>query len=193
MMDNSFKCAIERHKEALDSLNSLETSILEAAEVLVKAVKRKNIIYWCGNGGSAADCQHYAAELMVRYKENREPIGSVALTTDTSLLTAHSNDFEYETIFSRQISALGRNGDVLVGISTSGNSENVFLALKEAKKKGVKTIGLLGNDGGRIKEVCDLNIIVKNAITASIQECHLIIGHFLCEYIENSFVEYAER
>ena len=188
MISTSFKNAIALHKTALDTLGSLEESVSDAAEVLVAAAKRKNIIYWCGNGGSAADCQHYAAELMVRYKENREPIGSVALTTDTSLLTAHSNDFEYETVFSRQIRALGRNGDILVGISTSGNSKNVYLALQEAKRLGVITIGLLGNDGGQIKSIVDHAIIVESNVTASIQECQLLIGHFWCDRIESEFI-----
>ena len=189
MTCSNFKNAIKMHKAALETLVSVEVSVLEATEVLVAAANRKNIIYWCGNGGSAADCQHYAAELMVRYKKNREPIGSVALTTDTSLLTAHSNDFEYDTVFSRQIRALGRNGDILVGISTSGNSQNVYLALQEAKKLGVTTVGLLGNAGGRIKDIVDHAVIVESNVTASIQECHLLIGHFWCDSIEDAAIE----
>lgn len=181
----SFITAKNEHLKAVDSLDSIRAEIEVVATKLKQCSKENGVIYWLGNGGSAADAQHYAAELMVRYTRNRKPIASVALTTDTSLLTAHSNDYEYSTVFSRQVDALVREGDVVVGISTSGNSENVMLAMREANKKGAVTVGLLGKDGGQIAAVVDYPIIVGCDITAHIQECHLIIGHYWCDAVES--------
>lgn len=186
-MKLSFEGALAGHSAALASLPALSSVIDAATAELAAAAKNGGVIYWLGNGGSAADAQHYAAELMVRYTRNREPIASIALTTDTSLLTAHSNDYEYETVFSRQVKALVTEKDVVVGISTSGNSENVLLALQEAKSKGAVTIALLGRDGGRIALQVDYPIIVESTTTAHIQECHLIIGHYMCDCVENRF------
>ena len=187
MMKLAFNEALASHAVAVSSLPDLSPVIEEAAQALVDSVQNEGTIYWMGNGGSAADAQHYAAELMVRYTRNRRPIPSIALTTDTSLLTAHSNDYEYETVFERQVQALVKSVDVVVGISTSGNSRNVLLAMQQAKKNGAKTIGLLGKDGGRIAKFVDYPIIVSSNITAHIQECHLIIGHYLCDYVESNF------
>ena len=186
-MDVSFKKSIKLHREAVNSVEHLEGSIIETAKLLVDAVKNGGFVYWMGNGGSAADAQHYAAELMVRYTRNRAPIASIALTTDTSLLTAHSNDYEYKTVFSRQIQALVKATDIVVGISTSGNSENVFLGLERAREKGARTIALLGREGGKIKSIVDIPLTVNSQVTAHIQEGHLIIGHFLCDYVESQF------
>lgn len=186
-MDVSFKQSIAQHREAVNSVEKLESCIVEAALLLSSAAKNGGCVYWMGNGGSAADAQHYAAELMVRYTRNRAPIASIALTTDSSLLTAHSNDYEYETVFSRQVEALAKPNDVVVGISTSGNSENVLLALEQAKQNGAKTIALLGRDGGKIKSIADIALTVDSQVTAHIQEGHLIIGHFLCDYVESQF------
>lgn len=179
-----FNDSIENHLIALKSLESMVSEIEGTAASMVNMINQGGRIFWMGNGGSAADAQHYAAELMVRYTRNREPIPSIALTTDSSLITAHSNDFEYETVFSRQVKAHAKANDVFVGISTSGNSENILLAMKEANNLGCMTVGLLGNDGGIIAENVTHPLIVKNNITAHIQECHLIIGHFLCDFIE---------
>lgn len=188
----NFSKSIANHLEAIKSLDAIATSIEQVAEVMLNCSRNGGVIYWIGNGGSAADAQHYAAELMVRYTRNREPIPSVALTTDTSLLTAHSNDYEYATVFSRQVKALVRKNDVVVGISTSGNSENVLLAMQEAKSEGAITIGLLGRDGGKMAKAVDYPLVVDNNITAHIQECHLVIGHYLCDYIEIGFTDHSQ-
>jgi D-sedoheptulose 7-phosphate isomerase len=179
-----FNESIENHLIALESLKSMIAEIEDTAASMMDMINQGGRIFWMGNGGSAADAQHYAAELMVRYTRNREPIPSIALTTDSSLITAHSNDFEYETVFSRQVKAHAKANDVFVGISTSGNSKNILLAMKEANNLGCMTVGLLGNDGGVIAENTTHPLVVKNNITAHIQECHLIIGHYLCDFIE---------
>jgi D-sedoheptulose 7-phosphate isomerase len=141
-------------------------------------------VYWCGNGGSAADSQHLAAELVGRFNKDRRPLRSVALTTDTSVLTCVANDFSYDDIFSRQIEALGRKGDALIGISTSGESVNVLNALKVAKSLDINTIALLGKTGGACQGVADLSLVIPVHDTARIQEAHILVGHILCELIE---------
>ncbi len=181
-----FKIFLEKHLEAFNTLFSIQNEIENACLEIDKRIKNGGTIYWMGNGGSAADAQHYAAELMVRYKINRKPIRSVALTTDSSLITAHSNDFEYETVFSRQVEAHAKDNDVFIGISTSGNSMNIQLAIQAAKEKKCLTIGMLGNDGGNISKIVDIPLVVSNAVTANIQECHLVIGHYICNYIEQN-------
>ena len=137
-----------------------------------------------GNGGSAADSQHIAAELVGRFKKERRAIPAIALTVDTSSLTALGNDYGFDSIFERQVEAHARENDAVVGISTSGNSENVVRALKKANEIGAETIGLVGNNGGKIKEVANLSIIVPSNDTARIQEVHITIGHIICELIE---------
>ncbi len=181
----SFVKTIEQHNKAVATLLNIHGEIEAAAEMMVNVIQNSGTIYWMGNGGSAADAQHYAAELMVRYTRNRKPIPSIALTTDTSLITAHSNDFKYETVFSRQVEALATENDMFVGISTSGNSRNVCLAMEAAKVAGAKTLGMLGKDGGAICNVVDISLIVECNIVAHIQEAHLIIGHYLCNFVEN--------
>ncbi|MFH1051952.1 MAG: D-sedoheptulose 7-phosphate isomerase [bacterium] len=153
---------------------------------LVESVKNGGKILFCGNGGSAADSQHLAAELVIRYRSsvNRAAIPAIALTVDPSILTAGGNDIGFENIFAREVEAYGKKGDVLVGISTSGNSENVFRAVQQAKKQDLTTIGLLGAGGGKISQECDLSVIVPSDITARIQESHILIGHIWCEMIE---------
>jgi D-sedoheptulose 7-phosphate isomerase len=160
----------------------IETCGKELAEALKKGGK----ILFCGNGGSAADSQHLVAELVIRYRSsvNRAAIPAIALTVDPSIMTAGGNDIGFENIFAREVEAYGRKGDVLVGISTSGNSENVFRAIRQAKKQGLITIGLLGAGGGKIAEECDLKVTVQSDKTARIQECHILIGHIWCEMIE---------
>jgi len=135
---------------------------------------------FCGNGGSAADSQHLAAEFVGRYINDRPPIAAIALSTDTSALTCISNDYGYEHVFSRQVSSLGRAGDTLIGISTSGNSANVIRAVEAAKQKGVHTVALLGRDGGALKDMVDVAIVVPSNVTAHIQEAHIFIGHYFC-------------
>lgn len=150
----------------------------------VKAIQRGGKLLLFGNGGSAADAQHIATELTVRFKKDRRPIPAIALTTDTSALTAIGNDFGFEHLFSRQVEALCSSGDIVIGISTSGNSENVIRGIQAAKKIGATTVALGGGDGGRMKELADHVIIVPSTVTARIQEMHITIGHMLCGAIE---------
>jgi D-sedoheptulose 7-phosphate isomerase len=138
-----------------------------------------------GNGGSAADAQHIAAELTGRYKSDRRGLPAIALTTDTSALTAIANDFGYKNVFARQVEALANEGDLLIGISTSGNSKNILKALKLGKELGCRTMGLSGNGGGAMSEVCDLNIVVPSTDTPRIQEMHIMIGHIICQAVDS--------
>jgi len=161
-----------------------EEKLKKAIEVIYNALKNGNKILICGNGGSAADSQHFAAEIVGRFKLERNGLPAIALTTDTSILTAIGNDYGFDKIFERQVEALGKEGDVLVGISTSGNSENVIKAVNKAKEMGIYTIGLLGKGGGKLKDIVDLALIAPSNNTARIQECHLTIYHVICEEVE---------
>jgi D-sedoheptulose 7-phosphate isomerase len=161
--------------------------IVAQAEDMAERLKRGCRILVCGNGGSAADAQHFAAELSGRYVKERRALAGIALTTDTSALTAIGNDYGFDRVFSRQVEALGRPGDLLVGISTSGNSPNVIHAVESAKELGLKTLGLLGRDGGKLKDLCDEALVVPSPITARIQEIHLMTYHFWCEAIDTHF------
>ncbi len=161
-----------------------EEKLKKAIDVIYNALKNGNKILICGNGGSAADSQHFAAEIVGRFKLERKGMPAIALTTDTSILTAIGNDYGFDRIFERQVEALGKEGDVLVGISTSGNSENVIKAVNKAKEMGIYTIGLLGKSGGKLKDIVDLALIVPSNDTARIQECHLTIYHVICEEVE---------
>lgn len=160
--------------------------IYNTAMKLAEVIKAGNKILLCGNGGSAADSQHIAAELVVRLRSevNRPAIPAMALTVDTSILTAGGNDIGFENVFARGVEAFGQKGDVLIAISTSGNSENVVRAVDMAKKKGLMTIGLLGNEGGKLKSECDDFVVVPSNVTARIQESHILIGHIWCRIIE---------
>jgi len=188
---NSLNIAtVEKHfKEHIivieDSLEVLNDTILLAAEQAVKCLSAGGTIFWCGNGGSAADSQHLAAELVGRFKKNRQPLRSIALTTDSSVLTCIANDFSYGEIFSRQIEGLGDKNDLFIAISTSGNSENIQLALLAAKKIGMVSVALLGKKGGVATEIADISLIIPSESTARIQEAHILIGHILCDLIEN--------
>ena len=174
-----------QHLQVIAELPSLYSeSIRDASVKIAQALQKDGTLYWCGNGGSAADSQHLAAELVGRFKKDRKALRSVALTTDTSVLTCVANDYSYDDIFSRQLEALARNGDVLVAISTSGNSENVLRSINTAKKLGVETIALLGNGGGQAKSLADMSIVIPSDSTARIQEAHILIGHILCDLIE---------
>lgn len=164
--------------------NKLIEQIVEASDLIINSIKKGGKVIWCGNGGSAADSQHLSTELLGRLNFNRNPISSIALTTDTSFLTAWSNDIGFESIFSRQIEGLGHLGDVLIGISTSGNSGNILKAIKSAKEKNIKTIAFLGKNGGEIKNHADISIVVPSENTQHIQESHITIGHIICDIIE---------
>ncbi len=159
--------------------------------VIYNSIKNNNKLLFCGNGGSAADAQHLAAELLVRLrpKVNRDPIAAVALSMDTSTITACGNDYGYEYLFERNVRALGKKGDVLICISTSGMSKNLEYAAIAAKSKEITTIGFLGNNGGKLKEHCDHSFIIPSSNTARIQECHIILGHSLMEYLEEKLLE----
>ena len=160
----------------------------QAARLLIDALEKGNKIFFFGNGGSAADSQHLAAELVGKmFIEGRRALPAIALTTDSSNLTALGNDFGFETVFARQIEALGKPGDVAIGITTSGQSPNVLEAVKTARKMGLKTIGLIGKDGGKLKEGVDLAIVVPSDSTQRIQESHITIGQILCELVEAHF------
>lgn len=151
---------------------------------MVQVLQQDGTIFWCGNGGSAADSQHLAAELVGRFKADRRALRSAALTTDSSVLTCVANDISFEAIFARQIEALGRPGDLLVAISTSGNSGNVLRALQVASALGLHTVGLLGNDGGKAAALVNQAIVIPSESTARIQEAHILIGHCLCDLVE---------
>lgn len=158
--------------------------ISEIAERCEQALKNGNKILFCGNGGSAADSQHLAAELIGRFQKERRSLASIALTTDTSILTAVGNDYGFEHIFSRQVEGLGRSGDVLIGISTSGNSANVVKAVEMARSIGMHTIAFTGEGGGKLRELCDITLAIPSRVTARIQEMHILVGHIMCELIE---------
>ena len=168
-------------------------AIKRASNEMHQTIKKGKKILWCGNGGSAADAQHMAAELMgglVSHK--RPPIPSIALATDTSFLTAWANDISYETVFSRQIEGIGNEGDLLVAISTSGNSENVIRAVIAAKKKSITSISLTGNNGGKLAKYCDIDICIPSKNTQLIQEGHLLTEHILCEMLEQSMMKISK-
>lgn len=173
------------HQEVIaKTIESLQSHIYTACIIATEALKNGHKILLCGNGGSAADAQHIAAELSGRYKSERRGLAGIALTTDTSVLTAVGNDFGFDRIFDRQVEAIARSGDVLIGISTSGHSKNVVRALSLARNMGCRTIGLSGRYGGVMSEFCDINIIVPSEDTARIQEMHIMIGHILCQAID---------
>jgi D-sedoheptulose 7-phosphate isomerase len=153
-------------------------------ECIWESMQQGGKLLICGNGGSAADAQHLATECMVRLEAERPPLPAIALTTDTSLLTAAGNDYGFETIFARQVLGLGRPGDVLMAISTSGNSSNVVCAVEEAHRRGLRTLGLLGRDGGRLKDMVHIALVVPSSNTQRIQEVHITIGHILCGTLE---------
>lgn len=180
-------------QERIQSNIAAKTKLMEqqSAEILAVGHKLVNVlrgggkIFFCGNGGSAADAQHLAAELVCKLRDDRPPLAGLALTTDTSTLTATSNDYSFRDVFARQVIALGASGDALVGISSSGNSANVLAAIEAAKQKNILTVGLLGRDGGAIAGAVDQSVIVPDHDTQRIQECHILIGHIWMEMIEH--------
>ena len=180
---------IENHIEVITRLKEQYSEINETAEKLTEVLKNGNKILLMGNGGSAADCQHIAAELIARFQKERNSIPAIALTTDTSILTAIANDYSFDKIYSRQIQGLAGCNDAVIGISTSGNSLNIINGIKEAEKKGCLTIAFTGRGGGELKEVANITIDVPSQITARIQEAHILMGHIICEIIEEAFCE----
>lgn len=184
-MKNLIKNHINEHEQIISLIDEkIQDEILSISQSLVKALKNKNTIFWCGNGGSSSDAQHLAAELIGRFNDDRKALRSISLTADSSVLTCISNDYNFENIYSRQVEALGNPGDILIGISTSGNSKNIINALDSAKRFGLETIGMLGKGGGEALKKCDKNIVIPSNTTARIQESHILIGHILCDLIE---------
>ena len=178
--------SLQEHLELFPRLADLFPPLEQAGALIARAISGGGKLLLCGNGGSAADSQHIAAELIGRFRNDRAPLAAVALSTDTSTLTSVGNDYGFEEVFARQVSGLGRAGDCLLAISTSGNSRNVIRAVETARRTGVHTIGLLGRDGGALRALCDIAIIVPSAATPRIQEAHIFLGHALCELIESS-------
>jgi len=179
---------IDDHVETIQAIRPLVPKVETLGRRMSECLSNGGKILWMGNGGSAADSQHLAAELVGRFSRERAGLASIALSTDTSILTAVGNDYGYEKIFARQIDALCRPGDVVVGISTSGNSVNVLEAIQLAKTREAITIGLLGRDGGVLKDASDYCLVVPSNDTARIQEAHILMGHLLCDWIEDAFV-----
>jgi D-sedoheptulose 7-phosphate isomerase len=179
---------LQAHKEVIEKIiEVIIPQIEEAATVVVETLKNGNKVLLCGNGGSASDAQHIAAELTGRYKTERKGLAGIALNTDTSAMTAIANDYGYDRIFDRQVEALAREGDLLIGISTSGNSMNIISAIATAKLMGCRIIGLSGKEGGDMSRLCHLNLVVPSDDTPRIQEMHILIGHILCQAVDNAF------
>ncbi|MFN3532666.1 MAG: SIS domain-containing protein [Candidatus Brocadia sp.] len=175
-------------QDSIDTKKALLTTNLDIirniADVLVRAFKNNHRLYLIGNGGSAADAQHIAGELIGRFKMNRRPLPAVALTTDTSVITALANDFGYDTCFARQVEALANPGDVILAFSTSGNSKGILNAVQIARNRGVITIGFTGKDGGLLKDAVDICLKIPSDNVPRIQECHITVGHILCSIVE---------
>lgn len=184
-----FGHAINEHLAVIDSLKGHQPVLQHIAEEMAHAIVSGHKVLWCGNGGSAADSQHLAAELMGRFRAERSALASIALTTDTSILTAVANDYGYEKVFQRQVEALCTKGDVLVGISTSGSSRNVYAALQTAHRLGAVTIAFTGEGGGSIGPLADVALCVPSKDTARIQEAHILCGHMICDWIERCVCE----
>lgn len=192
VMDNTYDTAllVETVNEKIQESVDVKLMLKEQAEIiagiaseLAAALKAGNKVLLCGNGGSAADAQHIAAELAGKYYRDREPLNAIALTTNSSVITALANDYSYGEIFARQVRAMARQGDMVIGISTSGNSANVILALEEAQKCGARTVAFTGN-GGKLKEIADLCLAVASSDTPRIQEAHITAGHIICYLVE---------
>ena len=179
-----FGTAIAEHLEVVRQVESQQPVLEAIARAMTATLRASGKILWCGNGGSAGDSQHLAAELVGRFRRQRRGLASLALTTDSSALTSIANDYGYEAVFSRQVEALGVAGDLLVGISTSGNSQNVVAALEAARSRGLATVAFTGAGGGRMAKLADHLFAVASQETARIQEAHILAGHMLCDWIE---------
>ncbi len=182
-IEKSLKESSEIKLKVLESCNE---DIIKVSEIFIDCIRGGHKLLFCGNGGSAADCQHIATEFIVRLSHDikRPAIGAIALTTDSSNLTAGGNDIGFENIFARNVEGIGNKGDILIGISTSGNSENIIRAVRKAGEKGIITVGLLGKTGGKLKAECDYSICIPTENVQRIQESHITIGHILCEITE---------
>lgn len=179
-----FEAAIAEHLETIAALRGQLPVLERIAAEMTRALQRGNKVLWCGNGGSAADSQHLAAELVGRFRRERRGLPSIALTTDTSILTAVSNDYGFEQVFRRQVEALCVKGDVLVGLSTSANSKNVCLALEAARELGAFTVAFAGASGGAVTGIAEVSLCVAAKDAARIQEGHILCGHMICDWVE---------
>ena len=185
-MENEIKSLFEKNIELHQAVkDELAPKIAEAASLIVNAYTQGRKLLLCGNGGSAADSQHIAAELVGRFKKERRGLPAVALTTDTSIMTAVANDYWYDVLFARQVEALGDKDDILIALSTSGNSVNIIRAVEAAKFKGLKTIGFLGGDGGQLKSLVDVSLIVPSQESDRVQEIHILMAHIICQLIDS--------
>ena len=182
--ETNFNNNLDNHINFAEKTKEISSQVELVSEKILDLFKRNNTLFFCGNGGSAADSQHLAAEFMGRFLSDRNPIPSIALTVDTSAITAIGNDYGYNEIFSRQLEGLGRKGDIIVGISTSGNSKNVCKAIEKANDLGIASIALTGQDSGAVGKDATYNICVPSTETNTIQEMHISIGHFICGYVE---------
>ena len=191
----SLKAAIDENIKTKKTLIKLEEQINKSINNIYRSLKKGGKIFFCGNGGSAADAQHLAAELLIRLrpKVNRNPIPAVSLCMDSSTLTACGNDYSFDKIFSRPFEALSNKNDILVVITTSGNSKNIIEVLKVAKKKKLLSIGLLGSKGGLAKKYCDISLVVDSNSVARVQESHIFLGHFILESVENLILKNSFR
>ncbi len=188
-MSDDLQAHIDASLQAIESCRALLPKIREAGEIIADVLDAGGMVAFCGNGGSAAQAQHFAAELVGRFRRERRAFGAIAFTTDTSILTAIGNDYSFDEVFARQVEGLLAEGDVLVAISTSGNAANVCRAAQVARQMGVTVVGLTGRDGGRLAPLCDIELRVAAEETARIQEGHLLIGHLLCEIVEAALAE----
>lgn len=191
-MQQLIDAEFQAHLQSANKIFALTQEVEKVAKILTNAIQNGNKILICGNGGSAADAQHFAAELTGRYKKERKGLSAIALSVDTSALTAIGNDYGFEFVFSRQVEALAKSGDVLFGISTSGNSANVLNAAKVAKDLGAVVVGLSGRDGGALNQISDINLVMPDNDTPRIQELHILVIHILCDIIERSCLKQGE-
>tara|TARA_B100001123_G_C15333802_1_gene1032089 strand:- start:360 stop:920 length:561 start_codon:yes stop_codon:yes gene_type:complete len=185
-MKNLIEESIISRIDIVQNSTSLSSEIEESIQKIIECLKNQKKIVLFGNGGSAADAQHIAAEFIGRFKKERNSLPAISLTTDTSIITSISNDYSFDNIFSRQCESLVNSGDVVIAISTSGNSKNIELGIKASKQNGALIIGLLGNNGGMIRELVDIPIIINSTDTAKIQEMHRIIYHIICDLVEKN-------
>ncbi|NQT28043.1 MAG: D-sedoheptulose 7-phosphate isomerase [Candidatus Omnitrophica bacterium] len=186
-MEKNIKTAFKKHNEALGLLEEQSSTITKIASLFIKSLEAGGKIIFIGNGGSAADAQHLAAELIGRFMKNRKALAAIALTTDTSILTAVANDFGFDQIFSRQVEGLAKKEDLLIVISTSGKSKNIIKAIEKAKTIGLKSVGFLGKDGGDVKGLVNIDLTISLDSTQSIQEMHILAGHIICGIVEDYF------
>jgi D-sedoheptulose 7-phosphate isomerase len=186
MRDKIKELLLESIQVKEDLLHTQIDNIIGIAELVIEAMKKGGKVILFGNGGSASDSQHIAAELVGRFRKDRNALAAIALTTNTSILTSLANDYGYEIVFARQVEALGQKNDIAIGISTSGKAKNVTAAIKQAQKMGLKTVALTGSDGEELARLADRSLMVPSKVTARIQEAHITVGHIICEMVEQA-------